>query len=189
MGDFRSIFKAYDVRGTVPDQFDPSMAERIGAAFARFVTGTDPGSTRVLVARDMRPSGVDMVEAFATGAQSQGLDVVDLGLGSTDLLYFAAGSLDAAVAYISNAAGHADRLDAYPINIPCAFAEQPFAIARDTRHRQLLGRLRDAILGFAGDRPAFAPRVLDEAPRTMDRHFLDLFAAYAALRPATTRAA
>jgi phosphomannomutase len=96
MGDFGSIFKAYDVRGTVPDQFDPAMARRIGAAFAHFVRSEDPAASRVLVARDMRPSGVDMVAAFSDGVRSQGVDVVDLGLGSTDLLYFAAGSLDAA---------------------------------------------------------------------------------------------
>ncbi len=96
MGDFGSIFKAYDVRGTVPDQFDADMARRIGAAFAHFVRSDDPAASRVLVARDMRPSGVDMVAAFSEGARSQGIDVVDLGLGSTDLLYFAAGSLDAA---------------------------------------------------------------------------------------------
>jgi len=92
---FSAIFKAYDVRGTVPDQFDAGMARSIGAAFARFVADEDPTVTKVLVARDMRPSGVDMVAAFAEGATSQGLDVVDLGLGSTDLLYFAAGMLDA----------------------------------------------------------------------------------------------
>jgi phosphomannomutase len=96
MGELSAIFKAYDVRGTVPDQFDPPMAERIGAAFAHFVRDEDPTSTRVLVARDMRPSGVELAAAFAAGVTSQGLDVVDLGLGSTDLLYFAAGSLDAA---------------------------------------------------------------------------------------------
>ncbi len=96
MGEFASIFKAYDVRGTVPDQFDAAMAERIGAAFAAFVRRGDSAATRVLVARDMRPSGVDLAAAFAEGVLAQGLDVVDLGLGSTDLLYFAAGSLDAA---------------------------------------------------------------------------------------------
>ncbi len=96
MGDYQAIFKAYDVRGTVPDQFDPAMAERIGAAFAHFVLADDPAATRVLVARDMRPSGVEMVDAFARGACSQGVDVVDLGLASTDLLYFAAGSQAAA---------------------------------------------------------------------------------------------
>lgn len=92
---FGSIFKAYDVRGLVPEQFDAAMAGRVGAAFARFVLDEDPTVTRVLVARDMRPSGVDMVAAFAAGVCSQGINLVDLGLGSTDLLYFGAGSLDA----------------------------------------------------------------------------------------------
>ncbi|MFN8050815.1 MAG: phosphomannomutase/phosphoglucomutase [Acidimicrobiales bacterium] len=95
MSDYAAIFKAYDVRGIVPDQFDDTMARAIGAAFAKFVAGEDPTVTEVLVARDMRPSGVAMVTAFAEGVTSQGLDVVDLGLGSTDLLYFAAGSLNA----------------------------------------------------------------------------------------------
>jgi phosphomannomutase len=95
MGDYSQIFKAYDVRGTVPEQLDAEMAERIGAAFARFVASEAPGTTRVLVARDMRPSGVELAGAFAEGVVLQGLDVVDLGLASTDLLYFAAGSLDA----------------------------------------------------------------------------------------------
>ena len=93
--DFSQIFKAYDVRGTVPDQFDAPMARAIGAAFAKFVRSDDPDVTRVLVARDMRPSGVELAGEFAAGVTSQGLDVVDLGLGSTDLLYFAAGSMDA----------------------------------------------------------------------------------------------
>ncbi|MEO1063108.1 MAG: phosphomannomutase/phosphoglucomutase [Actinomycetota bacterium] len=84
------IFKAYDVRGTTPDQLDAGMARAIGAAFAKFA-----GSERVLVARDMRPSGVELAAEFAEGAMGQGVDVVDLGLASTDLLYFAAGHLDA----------------------------------------------------------------------------------------------
>jgi len=91
-----AIFKAYDVRGLVPEQFDARIARAIGVGFAQFVASSSQGSvTRVLVARDMRPSGVEMVAAFAEGVTSQGLDVVDLGLASTDLLYFAAGSLDA----------------------------------------------------------------------------------------------
>jgi phosphomannomutase len=90
MPDLDSIFKAYDIRGVVPDELDPEIARAVGAAFARFT-----GAPRVLVARDMRPSGVDLAKAFAEGATSQGADVVDLGLASTDLLYFAAGKLDA----------------------------------------------------------------------------------------------
>ncbi|MDQ1439435.1 MAG: phosphomannomutase [Acidimicrobiaceae bacterium] len=85
-----AIFKAYDVRGTYPDQLDEDVARRIGAAFARFAR-----SERIILARDMRPSGVSLTKAFAEGATGQGVDVIDLGLASTDLLYFAAGKLDA----------------------------------------------------------------------------------------------
>ncbi len=96
VSDLDPIFKAYDIRGVVPEQFDPAKARAIGVGFARFVSAEDPDPKRVLVARDMRPSGKDLAEAFAEGVRSQGLDVVDLGLASTDLLYFASGSLDAA---------------------------------------------------------------------------------------------
>ncbi len=95
MTELDAIFKAYDVRGVVPEQFDERIARAIGVGFAQFVAAGATPATRVLVARDMRPSGVGMVAAFAEGVMSQGLDVVDLGLGSTDLLYFASGSLDA----------------------------------------------------------------------------------------------
>jgi phosphomannomutase len=84
-----AIFKAYDIRGTVPDQLDAEVCRRIGAAFARFT-----GAPSILVARDMRPSGVEFVAAFAEGVTSQGVDVVDLGLASTDVIYFAAGRYD-----------------------------------------------------------------------------------------------
>ena len=93
--DLDAIFKAYDIRGTTPDQLDADIAEAIGAAFAAFAGDQVGGARKVLVARDMRASGVELVAAFTAGAQAQGLDVVDLGLASTDLLYFAAGKLDA----------------------------------------------------------------------------------------------
>ncbi|HEY3141258.1 MAG TPA: phosphomannomutase/phosphoglucomutase [Acidimicrobiales bacterium] len=98
MADIGAIFKAYDIRGLVPDQLDVPLAERIGAAFARFALGNPNGDgpvTRILVARDMRPSGAELAAAFAEGAQRQGVDVIDLGLASTDLIYYAAGHLDA----------------------------------------------------------------------------------------------
>ena len=84
------IVKAYDVRGTYPDQLDGDVAHALGVAFAPFA-----GAATVLVARDMRPSGELLVAEFSRGAQTQGVDVLDLGLASTDLLYYAAGSLDA----------------------------------------------------------------------------------------------
>ena len=87
--DLSSIVKAYDVRGVVPDQLDADIARALGAAFVRFT-----GAGRIVVARDMRESGVALVQAFSEGATGQGADVVDAGLGSTDLLYYAAGTLD-----------------------------------------------------------------------------------------------
>jgi phosphomannomutase len=84
------IVKAYDVRGTVPDQINPAVAHALGVGFARFAA-----SDTILVARDMRRSGEALVAEFARGCQEQGVDVIDLGLGSTDLLYYAAGALDA----------------------------------------------------------------------------------------------
>ncbi|GAC1599728.1 MAG: phosphomannomutase/phosphoglucomutase [Acidimicrobiales bacterium] len=90
MSEIDAVFKAYDIRGTVPDQLDSELCGRIGAAFARFA-----GARSVIVARDMRPSGVELSKAFIAGVTSTGTDVVDIGLASTDLLYYAAGALDA----------------------------------------------------------------------------------------------
>ena len=96
MADLDAIFKAYDIRGITPDQLDADVARAVGEAFAVFVAGLPGGAPRrVLVARDMRPSGVELAAAFADGVRAQGIDVVDLGLASTDLVYFAAGKLDA----------------------------------------------------------------------------------------------
>jgi phosphomannomutase len=83
------IFKAYDVRGTYPEQINEQLARAIGSAFAQFVA-----APTIAIARDMRPSGVTLCEAFAEGARSVGVNVIDLGLASTDFLYFAAGHLD-----------------------------------------------------------------------------------------------
>ncbi len=95
VADIDAVFKAYDIRGTTPDQLDADLVRKIGVAFARFVRSQPYPHDRVLVARDMRPSGVELVEAFCDGVTSQGLDVLRLGLASTDLLYFASGTLDA----------------------------------------------------------------------------------------------
>jgi phosphomannomutase len=88
-----SLIKAYDVRGVVPDEWDEDVARSIGAAFAEFVVA-DSGATAVVTAHDMRESSIPLSRAFAEGVISRGIDVVEAGLGSTDLLYFAAGSLD-----------------------------------------------------------------------------------------------
>jgi phosphomannomutase len=86
--DLSPIVKAYDIRGVVPDQFDQDTARAIGAAFVKVT-----GATAAVVGYDMRPSSPGLAAAFAAGATSQGADVVDIGLASTDQLYFASGSL------------------------------------------------------------------------------------------------
>src|SRR4028118_258550 len=86
-----SIFKAYDIRGTYPDQLDEDLARDIGRAFVNHL-GL-PGS-RVVVARDMRPSGEDLQAAFIEGVTQAGADVLSLGTVSTDALYFAVGHLE-----------------------------------------------------------------------------------------------
>ncbi|MGZ4677286.1 MAG: phosphomannomutase/phosphoglucomutase, partial [Acidimicrobiia bacterium] len=88
-----TIFKAYDVRGVFPDEIDEGIAKKIGNAFVRFT-----GASTVVVGYDMRPSSVPLSRAFIDGATMAGADVVDVGLASTDLVYFAAGSLDAPAA-------------------------------------------------------------------------------------------
>ena len=86
--DLHAIFKAYDVRGTVPDQIDADLARRVGNAFVA-VTGAD----HVVVGYDMRPSSPELSRAFADGAAAAGADVTLIGLASTDQLYFASGHL------------------------------------------------------------------------------------------------
>jgi phosphomannomutase len=88
VGQYAKIFKPYDIRGVVPDELDEPAAAGIGAAFAR-LTGAD----RVVVVHDMRTSSPSLAEAFARGVCSQGASVVSGGLGSTDMLYYASGSL------------------------------------------------------------------------------------------------
>jgi phosphomannomutase len=90
MANLDAVFKAYDIRGTVPDQLDERLAHDVGAAFASFAA-----SPRVLVGHDMRPSAPALVQAFTDGVTSRGVDVVLLGLVSTDELYYASGALDA----------------------------------------------------------------------------------------------
>jgi phosphomannomutase len=89
VNDFAKIFKAYDIRGVVPDELDEQVAESVGAAFARLT-----GARAIVTVHDMRTSSGPLADAFARGVTGQGADVVAAGLGSTDMLYYASGSLD-----------------------------------------------------------------------------------------------
>ncbi|TMK86893.1 MAG: phosphomannomutase/phosphoglucomutase, partial [Actinobacteria bacterium] len=80
MASLDTIFKAYDIRGVVPDELDADTARLIGASFASFAA-----ADRVLVAWDMRTSSIELSEAFIAGVIEQGTDVVRLGMTSTDL--------------------------------------------------------------------------------------------------------
>ncbi len=88
MLDLGPIVKAYDVRGLVGSQLDEEVAEALGRAAAVELHGKG-----IVVGRDMRPSGADLADAFMRGARVQGVDTVDIGLASTDLLYYASGRL------------------------------------------------------------------------------------------------
>src|ERR687891_1133399 len=87
--DLSAIFKAYDIRGVYPTELDEDVARRIGMAFAGFVE-----APRLVTGRDMRTSSPDLTTAFIEGATGAGAEVVDVGLVSTDALYFASGVLD-----------------------------------------------------------------------------------------------
>ncbi len=153
-----AVFKAYDIRGTVPDQLNADLARAVGVAFAGF-----SGSDRVVVARDMRPSGVELTSAFAAGVTSAGIDVVDLGLTSTDELYFASGSLDAAGAMFT-----ASHNPAHYNGIKlCLAGARP--VGADTGLRQLMASV--AAIGRDGYQAASVPGTVTRA---------DVLSAYAA---------
>jgi phosphomannomutase len=157
-----AIVKAYDIRGLVGAQLDTALVRRLGAASARVLV--EPGG-RLVVGRDMRPSSPELVDAFVEGVNAQGVDVVDVGLASTDQLYFASGSLDAAGAMFTashNPAAYNGiklcRAGAVPVAIDtglgeirdlAAGAELPSApVPGDRRHDDLLDRFADHVRSF-----------------------------------------
>jgi phosphomannomutase len=178
-GDLDTVFKAYDIRGTVPDQLDAGLARGIGAAFARFAA-----APAVLVARDMRPSGVELAAAFIDGVTATGTDVIDLGLASTDLLYYAAGFLDAPGAMFT-ASHNPARYNgiklclsgARPVGLESGLAEikaavrdgipEPSARRGTVTHREILDEYADHVRGFLGDAPARPLRVVADTANGM----------------------
>ncbi len=125
VADLGNIFKAYDVRGVIPDTFNADIARAVGAAFARVV-----GGPAAVVAHDMRPSSPELAQAFADGVTSQGVDVVFAGLGSTDMLYYGSGALDLPGAMFTASHNPAEyngikmcRSGAAPISVETGLAE------------------------------------------------------------------
>lgn len=89
MADLSQLVKAYDVRGVVPDQWDETLAELFGTAFVQVT-----GASAIVTGHDMRPTSPGLSRAFARGAAALGADVTEIGLCSTDQLYYASGALD-----------------------------------------------------------------------------------------------
>ncbi len=171
-GVLDAIVKAYDVRGTTPDQMNDEVARALGVAFARFA-----GASTVLVGRDMRLTGESLAAAFADGVTSQGVDVVDLGLASTDLVYFAAGQLDAPGAMFTASHNPAEYngikfclSGARPVGIDTGLGEirevaraalvgtgvAPTAVRGTVSRRDMLEEFADHVVGFV-DRDAISP--------------------------------
>ncbi len=96
MRDLSALIKAYDIRGVVPDQWGPDLAREVGTAFVEVlgIRTTDGGTGQIVVGHDMRPTGPDLVAAFIDGVTSAGVNVINIGLCSTDGLYFASGRLN-----------------------------------------------------------------------------------------------
>ncbi|MFM8626063.1 MAG: phosphomannomutase/phosphoglucomutase [Actinomycetota bacterium] len=166
------IVMAYDVRGTTPERMNAEIARALGVAFARFC-----GAPTVLVGRDMRLTGEELAAAFADGAMSQGADVVDLGLASTDLVYFAAGHLDAPGAMFTASHNPAEYngikfclSGARPVGIDTGLAQirdtaksvlagngpSPVAARGSLSRRDMLDAFADHVVGFI-DRSSIVP--------------------------------
>ncbi|MBA3339532.1 MAG: phosphomannomutase/phosphoglucomutase [Geodermatophilaceae bacterium] len=152
--DLSTIVKAYDIRGVVPDDFDEQIARDLGAAFAQFA-----GGPAIVIAHDMRETSIPLSRAFAEGVLSQGVDVLEAGLGSTDLLYYASGSLDLPGAMFTASHNPAQyngiklcRAGAAPIGVDTGLLEiRRLAESGPAEPSPVLGRARaeDLLTGYA----------------------------------------
>jgi phosphomannomutase len=158
-----AIFKAYDVRGTVPDQLDPQLAYAIGVGFATFAADSGFGPARILVGRDMRSSGPELASAFLAGAASTGASLIDIGLCSTDLCYYASGALDAASAMLT--ASHN----------PAAYNGMKFCLpgARPVGEGAGLEIVRDGAIAALADAPEHPEPPADVEHRDLLDEFAD----------------
>ena len=95
VADLNSIFKSYDIRGLYPQEIDEEVCINIGYAFAKFLLAEDPQTTQIIVGVDMRLSSESLSDQFINGIVSAGLNVIHLGLSSTDMLYYASGTFGA----------------------------------------------------------------------------------------------
>ncbi|MDO5511652.1 phosphomannomutase/phosphoglucomutase [Corynebacterium sp.] len=141
--DVSRVIKAYDVRGVVGDEITPAFIRDTGAAFAHLLRGE--GETTVAIGHDMRPSSPELADAFSEGVRSQGLDVIMLGLTSTDQLYFAAGTLGCAGAMFTASHNPAQ----YNGIKLCRSGARP--VSQDTGLRDVTDMLVDGVPEYGGE--------------------------------------
>ncbi len=101
MGKAENVFKAYDIRGIFPEEVNEELFRNIGRAFSIFIKNKTQRNTSVIIGRDMRNSSESLAGAFATGVMDQGLNIIDIGLASTDMCYFASGHFDFPAAMVT----------------------------------------------------------------------------------------
>jgi phosphomannomutase len=157
-----SIFKAYDIRGVYPDSLNEDVARDIGRAFVAYL---GLSGSRVLVARDMRLSGEALKTAFKEGVTQSGADVLDLGLVSTDALYFAVGHLEEPGGAMITASHNPKEYNGFKL---C----REDAIALSGEHG--ISQIRDLITSGKLPKPAEYPGSVEESDITEDyaRHCL-----------------
>ncbi len=171
VADLSAIIKAYDIRGVVGEQLNSAVVRDIGAAFADFV-GRSDGSQVVVIGHDMRDSSPGLAGAFAQGVTSRGLDVISVGLASTDMLYFASGRLGLPGAMFTASHNPARyngiklcRTGAFPVGQDSGLGEIRVAVERGIEpgpgggritERDLLGEYADylrSLVDLSGIRP------------------------------------
>ena len=141
MADLSGIVKAYDIRGVVGEQIDAPLVREFGAAFALLIK---PDSPRVVIGHDMRDSSPGLAAAFADGVTSQGLDVVLIGLASTDELYFASGSMNLPGAMFT-ASHNPAKYNGIKL---CRAGASP--VGQDTGLAELRATVEDGVPAFSG---------------------------------------
>src|ERR687889_1801708 len=151
-----SIFKAYDIRGVYPENLDESVARDIGRAF---VNHLGLSGSRVVVARDMRLSSESLERAFTEGVTGAGADVLDIGLVSTDALYFAVGHLEEPGGAMITASHNPKDYNGLKL---CR--EEAIALSGESG----IGQIRDLIVSGDLPEPAEYPGSVEETDITVD---------------------
>ena len=162
-----AVIKAYDVRGVVGEQIDEEFVREVGASFARLLR-SEGSAERVVIGHDMRASSPSLSQAFADGVTAQGLDVVLIGLASTDQLYFASGLLDAPGAMFT-ASHNPAKYNGIKL---CRAGAKP--VGQDTGLAQISADLVEGVPAYEGERGSITEQDVLEDYASFVRGLVDL---------------